>query len=75
MLINEVLKPKSLKANFIVTIYRVLCAKFIKNMLEKGGLKSVESYLGLVNDFPKIQEIINDEAIHAEVVKEYRDTL
>lgn len=66
---NEVLRPKSLKANLVVTIYMILGRKFTMNMLAKGEMDSIESYSKLVKDFPNIQEIMNDELLHAEIAK------
>ena len=72
---NEILKPKSLKANIVAMIYRVLGAKYTMNMLAKGELKSVGPYSELVKDFPRIQEIIDDELRHAKIAEEYKNTL
>jgi len=52
-----------------MTMYRTLGFKFTLKVLEKGELKAVKGYSLLVDDFPKIDKIISDEALHADLIK------
>lgn len=63
------LKARKSTALVVMMIYRVLGLKFTLNTLEKGELKAVKGYALLVEDFPKINKIMTDEAIHAELIK------
>lgn len=66
---NEVLKPKGTKANLVGFIYKLLGHNFVIGLLEKGELKSIDHYEPLKDEFPKIQQIIDDELRHAEMAK------
>lgn len=68
---NETLSPKPGKARLIAMLYKVLGEKFTMNLLAKGELKSIDSYSTLVGEFPRIQEIINDEALHADIARSF----
>lgn len=63
------LKPKGIKATVVVLLYKLIGHNFVMGLLQKGELKSIGVYRGLVVEFPKIQEIIDDEARHAEIAK------
>ena len=66
---NTALKPRGIKASVVVLLYKLIGHNFVMGLLQKGELKSINVYQGLVDDFPKIQEIIDDEARHAEIAK------
>lgn len=66
---NIALKPKGIKASVVVLLYKLIGHNFVMGLLQKGELKSINVYQGLVDDFPKIQEIIDDEARHAEIAR------
>lgn len=66
---NITLKPKGIKATVVVLLYKLIGHNFVMGLLQKGELKSIVVYRGLVGEFPKIQEIIDDEARHAEIAK------
>lgn len=66
---NITLKPKGIKATVVVLLYNLIGHNFVMGLLQKGELKSIIVYRALVGDFPKIQEIIDDEARHAEIAK------
>lgn len=63
------LKASKFKALVVMTMYRTLGFKFTLKVLEKGELKAVKGYSLLVDDFPKIDKIISDEALHADLIK------
>jgi len=62
---GETLKASNFKALVVITLYKVLGLKFILKLLVKGELKASEGYSILVEEFPTIEEIIRDEALHA----------
>ncbi len=66
---DTALKPKGTKASVLGFLYKLLGHNFVMGLLQKGELKSIDVYKDLVEDFPKIQEIIDDEARHAEIAK------
>jgi len=66
---NEVLKPEGKKAKLVGFLYKLLGHNFVMGLLEKGELKSIDNYEPLKKDFPKIQQIIDDERRHAEMAK------
>ncbi len=66
---NKVLKPKAGKSILVGLLYRLLGHNFVIGLLEKGEMKSIESYMPLKDDFPKIQQIMDDELRHAEMAK------
>ncbi|QIA06463.1 ferritin family protein [Draconibacterium halophilum] len=66
---NEVLKPDGKKAKVVGFLYKLLGHNFVMGLLEKGELKSIDNYEPLKNDFPKIQQIIDDELRHAAMAK------
>ena len=65
---GETLKASNFKALVVITLYKVLGLKFTLNLLEKGELKATEGYSLLVKEFPNIEEIIRDEALHATLI-------
>jgi len=66
---NTVLRPQGTKAKLVGFLYKLIGHNFVIGLLEKGELKSIDNYEPLKNDFPKIQEIIDDELRHAEMAK------
>lgn len=66
---KELLVPEYKKANLVLRIYKILGHNFTMKMLSNGELKSATEYSKLVNDFPKIQEIIDDEKKHSDIAK------
>lgn len=70
---GQVLKPKKTKANLVLCLNRLFGSNFIFKLLSNGEMKSIKLYESLVNDFPMIQEIINDEKRHAEIAEGFLD--
>ncbi len=66
---NIVLKPKAGKAILVGFLYKLLGHNFVIGLLDKGEMKSIESYRPLKDDFPKIQQIMDDELKHAEMAR------
>lgn len=66
---NTVLKPKGTKAKLVGFLYKLMGHNFVIGLLQKGELASIDNYNPLKNDFPKIQQIIDDELRHAKMAK------
>lgn len=66
---KKVLKPRAGKAILVGFLYKLLGHNFVIGLLEKGEMKSIKSYRPLKDDFPKIQQIMDDELRHAEMAK------
>ncbi len=66
---KQTLQPRKTKARIISVVYVLLGHSFTCKLLMKGELGSVPGYLTLVNNYPKIQEIIEDEKRHADIAK------
>ena len=63
------LRASKFKASVVIAMYKVLGFKFTLRVLEKGELKAVKAYSLLVAEFPKLDRIISDEALHADLIK------
>ena len=63
------LRASKFKASVVIVMYRTLGLKFTLNVLRKGELKAVKGYALLVEEFPKLDRIISDEAMHADLIK------
>lgn len=66
---NTVLKPKETKAKLVSFLYKLIGHNFVIGLLEKGELASIDNYNPLKENFPEIQQIIDDELRHAEMAK------
>lgn len=66
---NEVLKPQGTKAKVVGFLYQLLGHNYVIGLLEQGELASINYYKPLKDDFPKIQQIMDDEILHAEMAK------
>jgi rubrerythrin len=62
------LKPKEFKSIAIILMYKIVGLKITLNIISKGEIKASQKYETLVNDFPKIKEIILDEKRHGEIL-------
>jgi rubrerythrin len=66
---QETLKPKATKAILVGILYQLLGHNYVINLLEKGEIASLKYYKPLKDDFPKIQQIMDEELVHAEMAK------
>jgi len=66
---GETLRATKAKSLVVMFMYRIFGFKFLRNMMAKAELKAVKEYALLVADFPKINKIMSDEAIHADLLK------
>jgi rubrerythrin len=67
---GENLEPKNLKLLIVSGIYKVFGIKIMLKMLSKGEFKAAKNYSSLVKKFPNIQEIIKDENLHGELMRD-----
>ncbi len=67
---NEVLTPKGTNASIIGIMYKVIGAKRLFKIMAGGETQGAKSYENLVGDFPKLQELIDDELKHARLLSE-----
>lgn len=65
---GETLRATKSKSLWVMMMYRTLGLKFALKMLASGELKAAKRYSLLVGDFPKIERIIRDEAVHADLM-------
>jgi len=66
---GETLKPKTIKAILVVTIYKVFGLKFLVKIISKNEFKAAIGYSKLAKEYNAINEIIEDEKIHGELMK------
>ncbi len=66
---NSVVKGSPLKATVVTLLYRVLGRKKAFTIVSSGEYDSVNSYQPLVSKYPDIQEIMNDEKRHGDLMK------
>jgi rubrerythrin len=66
---GENLKPKNFKATLVNCIYKVFGLKFTLKILSEGEFKAAKEYFKLVERFPNIKEILNDEETHGNLMK------
>lgn len=66
---QEVLKPQGTKALVVGILYKLLGHNYVIGLLEKGELASIKHYEPLKDAFPKIQQIMEDELLHAAMAK------
>ena len=66
---GEKLRPKKFKSLIIFSIYKIFGVKVTLNILIKGELKAAREYERFTLKFPKIQQILKDEELHGELMK------
>ncbi|BBF43709.1 nodulin 21-related protein [Lachnospiraceae bacterium KM106-2] len=64
---GKIIRPKSLKSNLVGTLYKVLGHNKTLKILASGEMKSIAGYAKLVERYPKIKEIMDDEERHAKI--------
>jgi len=65
---GETLRATKSKSLWVMIMYRTLGLKFVLKMLANGEQKAAKRYTLLVGDFPKIDRIMRDEAVHADLL-------
>jgi rubrerythrin len=66
---GKTLAPSKTKAFIVTTLYRVFGPKLTFGLLQKGEFEAARNYTSLVVAFPRVQEIIEDEIRHGNLVK------
>lgn len=67
---DKSLKPKSLQANAVVFLYSLLGRKKAFTVISNGEYGAKNSYEPLIKEYSKIENILNDEIRHGDVMKE-----
>lgn len=67
-LTGEVLKPKHKMAILLPVLYRVLGKKRLYPLIAKGEYDADESYAPVVERFPEVQSVKDDEKRHGDMV-------
>lgn len=66
---GQVLKANERKSLAVVIMYKLFGLNFVLKVLSRGEFKSAKEYSLLVEDFPNIKEIVEDEALHGELMR------
>lgn len=66
---GEVLKAREAKSIAIDVIYRIFGLNFALKVLSIGEFKAAKEYSLLAEDFSNIKEIVEDEALHAKIMR------
>lgn len=67
-LTREKLKPKRTKAIFLPLLYRVLGKKRVYPLIAQGEYSAVRKYEPVVEQFPQVESVKNDEQRHGDTV-------
>lgn len=67
-LTNRVLKPKKTMAIVLPLLYSIIGRKRLYGLIAKGEYAAVEKYQAVVEKFPEIESVKNDEKRHGDMV-------
>ena len=67
-LTNRVLKPKKTRAIVLPLLYSIIGRKRLYGLIAKGEYAAVEKYQAVVEKFPEIESVKNDEKRHGDMV-------
>lgn len=62
-------KANPAKGIFVPLMYRVLGKKRVYPIIAKGEYDAAEKYKHIIDDFPEVVEVMNDEVHHGDAVK------
>ena len=62
-------KANPAKGIIVPLMYRVLGKKKVYPIIAKGEYDAAEKYKHIINDFPEVVEVMNDEVHHGDAVK------
>ena len=62
-------KANPAKGIFVPLMYRVLGKKKVYQIIAKGEYDAAEKYKHIIDDFPEVVEVMNDEVHHGDAVK------
>ena len=63
-------KANPAKGIFVPLMYRVLGKKKVYAIIAQGEYDAAEKYKHIIDDFPEVVEVMNDEVHHGDAVKE-----
>ena len=67
-LTNRVLKPKKTMAIVLPLLYSIIGRKLLYGLIAKGEYAAVEKYQAVLEKFPEIESVKNDEKRHGDMV-------
>ena len=62
------LKANPAKGIFVPLMYRILGKKRVYPIIAKGEYAAAEKYKHIIDDFPEVVEVMNDEVYHGDAV-------
>ena len=65
---NMDLKANPAKGIFVPLMYRILGKKRVYPIIAKGEYDAAEKYKHIIDDFPEVVEVMNDEVHHGDAV-------
>lgn len=66
---GEVLRANEGKALAIVILYKIFGLKFVLKVLSRGELRASKRYSLFMEEFPNVQEIIEDKISHEKLMR------
>lgn len=66
---NMTIKANPAKGIFVPLMYRVLGKKRVYPIIAKGEYDAAEKYKHIIDDFPEVETVMNDEVHHGDAVK------
>lgn len=66
---GEVLKAREGKSIAVAVLYKIFGLNFTLRLLSIGESRAAKEYALFTEDFPNIKEIVEDEALHGEVIR------
>jgi rubrerythrin len=65
---NQTLKPKKTLATFLPILYKIIGRKKLYPIIAKGEYDAVKTYAPVVEKFPEVKSVQNDEQRHGDTV-------
>ena len=66
---NMDIEANPAKGTFVPLMYKVLGKKRVYPIIAKGEYAAAEKYKHIIDDFPEVVEVMNDEVHHGDAVK------
>ncbi|MCR4746514.1 MAG: rubrerythrin [Lachnospiraceae bacterium] len=70
---NKVLSPNTKQANMVVILYRLLGKRIMYPLIAKGEYSAIAGYEKIIDEFPEVESVKNDEKRHGDTVKSLLD--
>lgn len=68
-LTGEVVQPKKTKATFVPLMYKCVGKKILYPIIANEEYKAADKYKPVVEEFPQVESVMNDEIRHGDLVK------